>query len=267
MDSRSSGSMLTGARPDHRRIRARGGRSAFHPLGSKLDADRGSTLQAVWHHSSLSMLLNGFVVARMVLVNPFADDPERGGAFEQGYLAGYAEPDANHSPPLEGELLDIFFQGETAGRDDRQQEAAGEPAVPVETSSDFSRFESAPDGTLIPVPNEYPPGVAVREDAQVRVSTLGQGFSVAIYNGSPFAVGDPAGLLVDLASEVAQAKLERMLAEAAASGARGLVKFGGLVVGVLISIFTPSPILQETRFRGFLPDGRPVAYVVLTPQT
>jgi hypothetical protein len=106
----------------------------------------------------------------------------------------------------------------------------------------------------------------VREDAQVTVSTLGQGFYVAIYNGSPDAVGDPAGLLLDLASEGAQTKLEHMLAEAAASGARGVIKFGGLAVGVLISIFTPSPILKETRFRGFLPDGRPVAYVVLTPQ-
>ena len=58
-----------------------------------------------------------------------------------------------------------------------------------------------------------------------------------------------------------------MLAEAAESGARGTIKFGGLLVSVLISFFTTSPILKETRFRAFLPDGRPVSYVVLTPQT
>lgn len=202
----------------------------------------------------------------MTTVNPFADDPERAGAWEEGYLAGYAEPEAEHFPPLEGELLDIFFEGEAAGRDDRRQEPDGEPPVPSEAGDEFIRFESAPDGTLIAIPNTYPPGEEVREDAQVTVSTLGEGFYVAIYNGPPEAVGDPAGLLLDLTSEVAQAKLEHMLAEAAAKSARGAIKFGGLVIGVLISILTPSPILKETRFRAFLDDGRPVAYVVLTPQ-
>jgi hypothetical protein len=71
----------------------------------------------------------------------------------------------------------------------------------------------------------------VRQDAQVTVSTLGQGFYVAIYNGPPDAVGDPAGLLLDLTSEVAQTKLERLLAEAAVKGARGVIKFGGIAVG------------------------------------
>jgi len=202
----------------------------------------------------------------MTTVNPFADDPERAGPWEQGYLAGYAEPNSEHFPPLEGELLDIFVQGEAAGRDDRLQEPAGEPAVPTEDTGELIWFESAPDGTLIAIPHEYPPGEAIREDAQASISMLGDGYYVAIYNGPPEAVGDPAGLLLDLTSEVAQTKLEHMLAEAAASGARGAIKFGGLVVGVLISIFTPSPILKETRFRAFLPDGRPIAYVVLTPQ-
>jgi len=203
----------------------------------------------------------------MTIVNPFANDPERGGAFEQGYLAGYAEPGADHTPPLEGELLDVFFQGEKAGRNDRQQEGAGQPAVPAEATGDFTRFESAPDGTLVPVPDQYPPNIAIREDAQVTVSALGAGFYVAIYNGPPNAVGDPAGLLLDLATEVQKTKFEHMLAEAAEKGARGAIKFGGLLVSVLISIFITSPILNETRFRAFLPDGRPVAYVVLTPQS
>ena len=200
----------------------------------------------------------------MTLVSPFPDDPERGGAFEQGYLAGYAEPDTDHVPPLEGELLDIFFDGERHGRDDRAEEATEAPAVPAKATDDFTRFESAPDGTLIPIPDSYPPNVAMREDAQVQASQLGAGFYVAIYNGPPDGTGDPVGLLVDLSSEVAQTKLEHLLAEAAAKGARSLIKFGGLAVGVLISILTSSPTLQETRFRGFLPDGRPVDYVVLT---
>jgi hypothetical protein len=202
----------------------------------------------------------------MAVVNPFADDPERAGPWEKGYLDGYSGPDSNHVLPLEGELLDIYSEGETAGREGRAQESSGEPPAPVEAGGEPIRFESAPDGTLVAVPNEYPPGVPVREDAQVAVSALGQGFYVAIYNGPPDAVGDPAGLLLDLSSEVAQTKLERMLAEAAMSGARGVIKFAGLAVGVLISIFTSSPILKETRFRGFLPDGRPIAYVVLSPQ-
>ena len=202
----------------------------------------------------------------MAVVNPFANDPERAAPWEQGYLDGYSEPEATHFPPLKGELLEIYFLGEAVGRNDRENEAVGEPSVPAEMGSEFIRFESAPDGTLIAVPNEYPPGAPMREDAQITVSTLGQGFYVAIYNGPPGAVGDPAGLLLDLGSEVAQSKLERMLAEAAASGARGIIKFGGLAIGVLMSILTPSPILKETHFRSFLPDGRPIAYVVLTPQ-
>lgn len=44
----------------------------------------------------------------MAVVNPFADDPERGGVWEQGYVAGFAEPEAEHVPPLEPELLDAF---------------------------------------------------------------------------------------------------------------------------------------------------------------
>ncbi len=59
-----------------------------------------------------------------------------------------------------------------------------------------------------------------------------------------------------------------MLAEAAASGARGAIKFGGLVVGVLISILTPSPILKETRFAPSAgrPAYRLAVACTLTPQ-
>ncbi len=57
-----------------------------------------------------------------------------------------------------------------------------------------------------------------------------------------------------------------MLAHAAAAGAKGLIRFGGLFVSVAISVFTSSPILKETYFRGYLPDGTPIRYVVLMPQ-
>jgi hypothetical protein len=202
----------------------------------------------------------------MTIVNPFPNDPERGGAFEQGYLAGYAEPDSDHFPPLEGELLDIFHQGEAAGRDDRSQEPSDEEPLPAEPNADFTHFESAPDGTLIPIPDAYPPDISIRDDAQITVSNRGNGFYVVIYNGPSDTAHNPGEIILEFLSEVAQTKLEHMLAEAAATGARGLIKFGGFGIGLLISIFTSSPILKETGFRGFLPDGRPVAYVVLTPQ-
>jgi hypothetical protein len=93
----------------------------------------------------------------MAIVNPFVNDPDQGAAFEQGYEAGFAEPEEDHSPPLAPELVDAFSQGEGSGRDDRRAEQETQTSVPTEASPDFSRFESAPDGTLIPIPSEFPP--------------------------------------------------------------------------------------------------------------
>jgi hypothetical protein len=202
----------------------------------------------------------------MTIVNPFADEPARARAFEQGYLAGYAQPDQEHFPPLEAELLDIFGQGEQAGRNDRGTEFSTQDPLPTEETPDFSRFESAPDGRLIPVPDQYPPGTAIRDDAQITVSVSGSGFYVAIFNGPPEAAGELSHLIGEVLTEAAITRLEHMLAESAAAGAKGLIKFGGLFVSVAISVLTPSPILQETRFRGYLPDQTAIAYVVLTPQ-
>jgi hypothetical protein len=202
----------------------------------------------------------------MTVTNPFASDPERAAPFEQGYIAGYAEPDNEQFPPLEGEMLDIFKQGEQAGRGDRQREALEAQPLPTGESSDFSRFESAPDGSLVPIPDTYPPGTEMRSDAAISISVSGSGFYVAIFNGPSESSGEFAEAIGELSKEAAITRLEHLLAEAAFSGAKGVLKFGGIVVGVLISVFTPSPILLETRFRGFMEDGRPVAYVVLTPQ-
>jgi hypothetical protein len=202
----------------------------------------------------------------MTVANPFADDPERAMHFENGYIAGYAEPDDEQFPPLEGDMLDIFKLGEEAGRRDRQREALEAVPLPTGEASDFSRFETAPDGSLLPIPDTYPPGTEMRNDASISINASGDGFYVVIFNGPPESGGLFAHAIGEVSKEAAITRLERMLAEAAFSGAKGVLKFGGIFVAVVISIFTPSPILLETRFRGFMEDGRPISYVVLTPQ-
>lgn len=202
----------------------------------------------------------------MPFSNPFADDPDRAPVFEQGYRAGFAEPEVDHSPPpLAPELVDAFTAGVTAGRDDRRSEPSTQEAVPEAPSESFSRFEAAPTGELIPIPDRLG-DEPVRDDAQIQVRTTGRGSTVAIFNGPPDSEFDVGALLLDLMSEVAQARLEAMLADAAVASARALIRYGSFAVGVLISVLTPSPILRETRFRGYLPDGTEIAYVVLTPQ-
>ncbi len=56
----------------------------------------------------------------MAAQNPFAADQVLGDAWEQGYLAGYSEPETDHLRPFSPELLDAYQQGELAGRDDRR---------------------------------------------------------------------------------------------------------------------------------------------------
>lgn len=202
----------------------------------------------------------------MTIVNPYSDDPERAPPFEQGYLAAYAAPDEEHFPPLEGERLDIYKQGEEAGRRDRQNEPNEQDPLPSEVSDDFSRFESAPDGTLIPIPTNYPSGVDVRSDATISVSPSGSGFYVVIFNGPPESHVDFAHLVTHAAIELLIADTEHLLAHAAAQGTKLVVTFGGIAVSALAVLLTPSPVLQETMFRGYLPDQRPIFYVALTPQ-
>jgi hypothetical protein len=204
----------------------------------------------------------------MTTVNPFAADPDRSGAWDQGYEAGFAEPETDHLPPLEAELLEVFEAGERTGRDDRRGEAATQGSLPSSPSAEFSRFEAAPDGTLIPIPDEGPPGNKIRDDAQITISprnALGY-YYVAIIN-MPAEAGDGVSHLVtELMTEAAIAELEHILARAAMAGAKGLVKFGGLFVSVAISVFTSSPIAKESRFRAYLPDLTPVYYVIVDPQ-
>jgi hypothetical protein len=59
----------------------------------------------------------------MATQNPFADDVAKGEVWEQGYLAGFNEPEIDHSPgPLTAELLDVYNRGEQEGRNDRRDE-------------------------------------------------------------------------------------------------------------------------------------------------
>src|SRR6266536_1122015 len=206
----------------------------------------------------------------MAVGSPVANDPERAAPWEQGYIAGYAEPETDHLPPLEPELLEVFGLGEQTGRDDRRNEPASQDPLPSSASSDFSRFEAAPDGTLIPIPDEAPEGNRIRDDAQIRVNPRNAAawYYVVIYNGSTESkelLADATELLAELQVETVIVGFEHLIAHAVVAGLQGVVKFGGLIVGVAISLLNPSPILRETRFRGHLEDGTPIGYVVLTP--
>ena len=53
--------------------------------------------------------------------NPFANDDVLGDVWEQGYLAGFADPEVDHFRPFSPELLDVYHQGEQGGRDDRRR--------------------------------------------------------------------------------------------------------------------------------------------------
>lgn len=58
----------------------------------------------------------------MAITNPFAEDPDRGEAWELGYLAGFQDPDGGaRFLPLSPELLEVYTQGLDAGREDRVQ--------------------------------------------------------------------------------------------------------------------------------------------------
>jgi len=57
----------------------------------------------------------------MALQNPHSGDAGLGEAWEQGYLAGYAEPETDHLRPFVPEILDAYLAGEQAGRDERRR--------------------------------------------------------------------------------------------------------------------------------------------------
>jgi hypothetical protein len=57
--------------------------------------------------------------------NPFSGDAIKGEAFEQGYLAGFANPDLDAFQPLAPDLLQVYNDGVDAGREDRSKPPEG----------------------------------------------------------------------------------------------------------------------------------------------
>lgn len=127
------------------------------------------------------------------------------------------------------------------------------------------RFEAAPDpdGTLIPIPKEAPAGSPIRDDATISVSPRqGSGYYVSIYNGPPESSGELSDFVGELLTEASLARLETLFAETAAGG---VIRFLAAPVGVLISVFTSTPTLNEQYIRTKLDDGTQVTYAVLSP--
>ncbi len=54
----------------------------------------------------------------MTTHNPYADDPDRGGAFELGYLWGFTNPADDNPPPYSPELLEVYLEGVDSGKED-----------------------------------------------------------------------------------------------------------------------------------------------------
>jgi len=53
----------------------------------------------------------------MSVVNPFAGNDPEGSVWEEGFLAGFAQPDEDHLRPLSPNLLEVFMEGVSTGRD------------------------------------------------------------------------------------------------------------------------------------------------------
>jgi hypothetical protein len=60
--------------------------------------------------------------------NPFTDDPTKADVFEQGYVAGFMDPDSSDFRPFAPDLLEAFQQGFQAGRVDRSTPPTVDPA-------------------------------------------------------------------------------------------------------------------------------------------
>jgi hypothetical protein len=136
--------------------------------------------------------------------------------------------------------------------------------LPNPASDNTTRFEAAPDpdGTLIPIPSQAPQGKPIRDDARITVSPRQErGYYVQIYNGQP----DPPSEVeesTDLLTETGQKAIE----DALFVGAPAVLEFLASAAGVLASVLTTSPLLNEQFFRGVMDDGTAVTYVVLTPK-
>ena len=137
--------------------------------------------------------------------------------------------------------------------------------LPNPASDATTIFEAAPDpdGTLIPIPSEAPQGKAIRNEARITVSPRrDNGYYVSIYNGPTEPASEVDDFILDILSDVGMEKIEDLLLQ----GTGEFLSFLGAVAGVVASVLTTSPILNEYYARGVMDDGIPVTYVVLTPK-
>ncbi|MFG2352727.1 hypothetical protein [Streptomyces sp. NPDC048521] len=137
--------------------------------------------------------------------------------------------------------------------------------LPSPQTDTTDRFEAAPDpdGALIPIPREAPAGNPIRDDATVRVSPRqDSGYYVTIYNGPPESSADLEEFIGELLQEAALARLATLFAE---TGAGGVLEFLEGPVGVIVSLLTSKPTMNEQFIRTMLDDGTPVTYAVLSP--
>ncbi|WP_128429761.1 hypothetical protein [Streptomyces cyaneus] len=135
--------------------------------------------------------------------------------------------------------------------------------LPNPASDNTTRFEAAPDDTLIPIPSEAPQGKAIRDDARIIVSARQErGYYVEIYNGPPDPPSEINDFIDDLLTEATMKEIE----DALLVGAPKILGFLSSVAGVVASVLTTSPLLNEQLFRGVMDDGTQVTYVVLTPK-
>lgn len=136
--------------------------------------------------------------------------------------------------------------------------------LPNPASDNTTRFESAPDpdGTLIPIPSEAPQGKKIRDDARITVTARqDNGYYVEIFNGPPDPPSEVDEFINDVLTEAGQKAIEDALLD----GAPAVLGFLTSAAGVLASVLTTSPLLNEQFFRGVMDDGTQVTYVVLTP--
>jgi hypothetical protein len=198
----------------------------------------------------------------MTTVNPHTDDPDQAATWERGYVAGFENPDDNTAPPLSPDDVAIYEEGFTAGRSDR----SAPPSIPP--ADQVSRFETAPDGTLIPIPSAAPVGHPIRDDAQITVAARTDvGYYVAINN---FAADSDAwntakDFIVEVLTEASLEKLKSLLVEAAVGIAPTVIEYGTIILGVAISLLQSKPTQQEYFCKSQLDDGTGVTYIVVYP--
>ncbi|MGA7314268.1 MAG: hypothetical protein WBX22_09870 [Silvibacterium sp.] len=62
----------------------------------------------------------------MTTTNPFPNDPDKAEVFDQGYSAGFMDPDGSDFLPLAPDLLEVYQQGFQAGRGDKSSGPSGD---------------------------------------------------------------------------------------------------------------------------------------------